>query len=58
MDSDCVGGEEDGGGRRDNVVDVEEDDEARMDLTDDLLHKVRCTVLGVIQMARTQVEAL
>lgn len=42
MDSDCVGGEEDGGGRRPNVEDVE-DDEARMDLTDDLLHKVSCT---------------
>lgn len=40
MDSDSVGGEEDGGGRRHNVVDVEDDD-ARMDLTDDLLHKVR-----------------
>jgi Leucine-rich repeat (LRR) protein len=40
MDSDYIGDEEDGDGRRHNMVDVEEEDDARMDLTDDLLHKV------------------
>lgn len=39
MDSDLVGGDEDDGGRQHNLVDAE-DGEARMDLTDDLLHKV------------------
>lgn len=41
MDSDYIGDEDDDGGRRHNMVDVEEEEDARMDLTDDLLHKVR-----------------
>lgn len=43
MDSDSVGNEDDDGGRGNDAL-GEQDNEARMDLTDDLLHKVRSHV--------------